>query len=118
MGDRVEHSVDRSVQTKAALAMKRARGERVGTVPYGYRVAADGRSLEADPNEQAIIAAACSFRRFGFTLRAVCDELARRGMRNRKGKPFTLTAIHNITTRPKTKRARRRAVAQPSPRQP
>jgi hypothetical protein len=34
---------------------KRANGERVGTVPFGYRMAADGLHLEADPAEQGIL---------------------------------------------------------------
>ena len=33
---------------------KRAHGERVGTVPLGYQVAADGRQLEADALEQGL----------------------------------------------------------------
>jgi DNA invertase Pin-like site-specific DNA recombinase len=33
-------------RTRAALSVKRARGERVGQVPYGFRVAADGVTLE------------------------------------------------------------------------
>ena len=33
---------------------KRAHGERVGTVPFGYQVAADGRQLEADALEQGL----------------------------------------------------------------
>jgi site-specific DNA recombinase len=36
-----------SARTRAALAAKRRRGERVsGIVPFGYRLAADGRTLE------------------------------------------------------------------------
>lgn len=34
---------------------KRANGERVGTVPFGYRPAADGVRLEADDVEQGIL---------------------------------------------------------------
>jgi hypothetical protein len=34
---------------------KRANGERVGTVRFGYRIAADGLHLEEDPAEQNIL---------------------------------------------------------------
>src|SRR5690606_20526464 len=33
-------------RTKAALAVKKARGERVGSIPYGKRLGSDGRTLE------------------------------------------------------------------------
>ena len=32
-------------RTKGTMQMKRRRGERVGTVPYGYRLAVDGVHL-------------------------------------------------------------------------
>ena len=35
---------------------KRANGERVGTVPFGFRTAADGVHLEEDPAEQDVLA--------------------------------------------------------------
>lgn len=43
------------MRTKAALAAKRARGERVGQIPYGYQLGPDGR-LEKFDDEQAVIA--------------------------------------------------------------
>jgi DNA invertase Pin-like site-specific DNA recombinase len=42
-------------RTRDAMHHKRANGERVGTVPFGYRTAADGLHLEADPAEQGIL---------------------------------------------------------------
>ncbi len=57
-------------RTRDAMRHKRANGERVGTVPFGYRTAADGLHLEADPAEQSILsrirelkAAGCTTRR-------------------------------------------------------
>ena len=43
-------------RTRAALAAKRRRGERVGTVPLGTRLGPDGRSLEACAAEAAAVA--------------------------------------------------------------
>jgi len=43
-------------RTTAALALKKAKGERTGGVTYGYHLAADGKTLELDPAEQAVIA--------------------------------------------------------------
>src|SRR5580765_6965425 len=43
-------------RTRDAMRHKRSKGERVGTVPFGYQLAADGVQLEADASEQRILA--------------------------------------------------------------
>jgi DNA invertase Pin-like site-specific DNA recombinase len=79
-------------RTKAALAVKRARGERVGAVPYGCRLAEDGKAFTPDTSEQAAIAAARALRVDGWSYRRIRLELAARGMCGRTGRPFTLQA--------------------------
>jgi DNA invertase Pin-like site-specific DNA recombinase len=86
-------------RTKAALAAKRAKGERAGEVPFGYSLAADGRTLESDAGEQAVIAAARELRAEGRALRAVVAALAERGMVSRAGKPLALAQVHRIVSR-------------------
>ena len=49
-----EHEAIR-MRIKAALAVKKARGERTGQAPYGYALAADGRTLTPLADEHAII---------------------------------------------------------------
>jgi hypothetical protein len=44
-------------RTRAALAVKRGKGERTGEVPFGYRLAPDGLHLESLAAEQNIITA-------------------------------------------------------------
>jgi DNA invertase Pin-like site-specific DNA recombinase len=83
-------------RTKAALATKKAKGERTGTVRYGYVLGADGRSLEAAPTEQAIIARVRALRADGLSLRSIVDELALNGLVSRAGKPFGVTQIRNM----------------------
>jgi DNA invertase Pin-like site-specific DNA recombinase len=39
-------------RTQTALDHKRARGERIGTIPYGWRLDADGKTLILKPDEQ------------------------------------------------------------------
>ena len=39
-------------RTRDAMRHKRSNGERVGNIPYGYRLAEDGRHLEEDAGEQ------------------------------------------------------------------
>src|SRR4030095_4225281 len=46
-----------SARTRAALAAKRRRGERVSRfAPYGFRFASDGRTVEPEPVEQPTLA--------------------------------------------------------------
>lgn len=72
-------------RTRAALAVKRSRGERTGGIPYGQRLAADGVHLEPDAGEQELIGAARRLRSTGISLRAVGRRLEGRGMLPRSG---------------------------------
>ena len=74
-----------AARTRAALAVKKARGERTGGVPYGYRLATDGVHLEPDPDEARAVAAARRYRAKGMTLQAIADRLHTRGIRPRSG---------------------------------
>lgn len=62
-------------RTKTALAHKRQAGERVGQIPYGYRLGADGVRLEADPDEQWVVARICDWRESGISLRGIVERL-------------------------------------------
>jgi DNA invertase Pin-like site-specific DNA recombinase len=72
-------------RTREALAAKRERFERIGTVPYGYKVADDGRTLEEQPEEQRILDQIITLRRRGLSLRQMAAELNRNGYRTRSG---------------------------------
>jgi site-specific DNA recombinase len=78
------------------LAHKKARGERVGGIPYGFRPAADGRGLELVPAEQAVIAQARALRAAGLSLRQVCGQLAARGHLSRTGRPFAPVQVQRM----------------------
>jgi DNA invertase Pin-like site-specific DNA recombinase len=76
-------------RTTAALAVIRARGQKTGgSVPYGYRLDVDGRTLVAVETEQAVIARARALAAEGRSLRAVAVQLAADGHMSRKGSPF------------------------------
>jgi DNA invertase Pin-like site-specific DNA recombinase len=72
-------------RTKAALAVKKAKGERVGAVPYGWQLAADGVQLERCEAEQAVVATCRELKAEGWTLAAIGAELERRGLTPRNG---------------------------------
>lgn len=110
-GDRPEDAFMRTIQdavaqlerariaqrTRSALAVKRARGERIsGRIPYGYRLAADGVRLEPEPAEQTVVGEIRALRASGLSLRAIGAALLARGLRPRTGaswSPTTLAAI-------------------------
>ena len=79
-------------RTKAALAAKKARGERAGTVPYGYDADASGK-LTKNEAEQGVRAIVAELRAAGLSLRAVVAMLEKRGLVSRSGKPLGLTQV-------------------------
>jgi DNA invertase Pin-like site-specific DNA recombinase len=78
-------------RTKAALAVKSARGECVGQVPYGF--VREGARLVAVEREQATIARARVLAVEGRSLRAVAAQLAVEGHVSRKGSTFSACQV-------------------------
>lgn len=74
-------------RTKAALRAKRARGERAGNVPWGFRALEDGRLVE-EPREVEVARLAAELRRDGLTVSEVEVALRDRGVRGRNGLPL------------------------------
>lgn len=72
-------------RTRAGLQAKRARGERAGEVPYGFRLAFDGVHVEENPAEQAVIACVRQLRAAGLSLRAIVEECRLAGRLSRAG---------------------------------
>jgi site-specific DNA recombinase len=84
-------------RTKAALQVKRDRGQRCGQIPYGWRLAADGVALEVDPADLGLVDACRRLRAEGVSLRAIGRELAARGFRPKGGGPvFGVTTIRRL----------------------
>lgn len=86
-------------RTKAALAAKSAKGERVGEVPYGSRLAADGVHLEPDPAEQGVIGVVTELQAAGLSQRGIVRELAARGVVSRGGGPLGLSQVQRLLAR-------------------
>jgi hypothetical protein len=57
----------------------------VGTIPFGYRTAPDGHSLEKDTAEQDILARIHELKAAGHTIREIAAELNRQGYVTRRG---------------------------------
>ena len=75
-----------SERTTDALHHLRSQGHKTGgDVPYGYAVAADGKTLVAAGGEQVLLDAIRSARQRGLSQRQVVAELALQGFKTRKG---------------------------------
>jgi DNA invertase Pin-like site-specific DNA recombinase len=85
-------------RTRAALGVKKARGERVGQIPFGSKLAADGVRLEMCFEEQAVIDDITWERRHGKTLKQITELLNTRGVRAR-GSRWHITSVRHILLR-------------------
>ena len=74
-------------RTKTAMTHKRRSGERVGKIPFGFDLAADGQTLVENENEQRIVALVRQLREAGESLRGIAAELNRRGIPTKDGRP-------------------------------
>jgi DNA invertase Pin-like site-specific DNA recombinase len=81
-------------RTKAALAVKKARGERIGGVPMGSRVDDHGR-LAVDRVEAAAVARVRELRQAGKSLREIAAALEAEGYRPR-GKRWHVETLSRI----------------------
>jgi DNA invertase Pin-like site-specific DNA recombinase len=85
-------------RTKAALAVKRRRGERTGEPPYGYKADARGK-LVPDDYEQAVIDKVFELRGNGLSQRRIAKSLMNAGIRSRGRWPLSQVQIHRILRR-------------------
>jgi DNA invertase Pin-like site-specific DNA recombinase len=83
-------------RTKDALAHKKGNGERVGTVPFGFQLAADGIHLEENSREREILHRIGELRAAGYTLREIAAELNCQGFTTRKGSAWRFEYVAGL----------------------
>lgn len=83
-------------RTKTAMGYKKAQGQRVGAVPFGYRLTEDGKTLQAIPQEQGAIRAAKALKKVGMSLRKIACELSAQGLIARNGKNFEAMQVKRM----------------------
>jgi len=88
-------------RTRAAMAVKRANGQRVGSVPYGFDLGQDGSTLVPNDREGAIIHEIRAMRDAGKTLKAIAEALSTRGVPTKTGQSdrWSHSAVARILSR-------------------
>lgn len=93
------------VRTRVALSVKKNKNERVGYIPYGYRLCEDGIHLEKDIEEQRKIDLIFSMRNQDISLRKIASEMNSRGEYKRYNKKWNHVSLLHIIRNERARRA-------------
>ncbi|MCL5745157.1 MAG: recombinase family protein [Acidobacteria bacterium] len=83
-------------RTRDAMQFKRANGERVGAIPFGFRLAADGVHLEHEPAEREVLGHIRRMRAAGLALRRIAARLNEEGFSTRRGTAWRFQYVDEI----------------------
>jgi site-specific DNA recombinase len=86
-----------SERTKAALAHKKANGEKYASVPFGFKEI-EGRLVEVE-QEARVVAEILSMREQGHTLRAIAENMNTRGIEGKRGGQWYASTIRYLIHR-------------------
>ena len=85
-----------AIRTKEALGVKKIRGELVGSMPYGKKLGADGKTLDDDPVEMEVVRFVNDGIRDGRSLMDVRAELVSVGKLTRTGREFKINQLRRM----------------------
>ena len=86
-------------RVRAAMAAAKARGRRVGHVPFGQQVTHDRRHLQPHADEQQLLAVMHAQRAAGVTVRELARRLNEQGYRTRRGNRWYHQAVCQLLRR-------------------
>ena len=87
-------------RTQFAIDEKKSRGEKTGgKLPYGWRLAADGVTLEPDPSEQIVLQRLKSLRSRGWTYPQIRDEFNKIFPKKARGSKWHVTSLRRAVAR-------------------
>lgn len=75
-----------SERTRTAMDHKRSNGQRIGTVPFGFDLAPNGKTLIPNESEQAVIEDIRRMRRRGKKLKQIAEALTERRIPTKTGR--------------------------------
>ncbi len=83
-------------RTKAALRVKKEKGQRVGHIPYGYKLAQDGIHLEEKEDEQETIKQIKKLRIKGYSIRETALRMNNKQQFNRDQSKWNHASIFRV----------------------
>lgn len=86
-------------RVKAALKVKKDKGQRVGHIPFGYTLAGDGIHLLPDEKEQETLTQMCLLRSQGLSIRDMAQLLNKKQAFNRGDAPWNHASIFRVLRR-------------------
>lgn len=85
-------------RTGQAMRHKRSKGERLGTVPYGWMLDPDGKTLLPCPREVNAMAVMVNLRNSAWSLRAIAEEMDRLGFAPRSSGKWAVSTVAKLLT--------------------
>jgi DNA invertase Pin-like site-specific DNA recombinase len=82
-------------RTKAALKAKKDRGQRIGHIPFGKRLAEDGIHLLPDDGEREVLSFMSTLRACNNSIMKIANELNKHGKLNR-GAKWSKSSVHRL----------------------
>ena len=86
-------------RTKAAMQAKKRKNERVGYIPFGFKLAEDKIHLEECEKEKSILQQIKQLKEQGLSTRKISEEMNRRKAFNRGGAKWNHASIHRTITK-------------------
>ncbi len=81
---------------KHALSHKKARGERVGSVPYGKQVAEDGKMLVPSAQDKKLISRVKRLHKAGMSIRSIAEKVTSEGYTSRTRAPLSKSSVARL----------------------
>jgi DNA invertase Pin-like site-specific DNA recombinase len=89
-----------AARTRAAMQAKARRGERCGTIRFGFDLAADGTNLIANDAEQRAVGIIREMRAAGYSLRSTAVALNAQGIPTKNSRrPWVHTSVKSVLSR-------------------
>jgi len=88
-----------SERTKQALKAKQQRGERTGSIPYGYNLAPDGKTLLKNRKEQKVIKKMQRLRALNLGYYSIANTLNADGLTTKQGKLWNQSNVSKVLKR-------------------
>jgi DNA invertase Pin-like site-specific DNA recombinase len=83
-------------RTKVALQAKKSRNERVGHIPFGQKLSANGTNLELHDEESVILKEMQRLRKRGKSIRDIAKTLNKKEKFNRKKSPWNEASVFRV----------------------